>query len=155
MFHSEISRGESFESIDTKHGKAACLVCFDSIFPDTARRQVKNGADYIVVSTNDSWYKTSDALYQHADHSVMRAIENNVPVIRSANTGISVIVDSKGYVVAKTNAEERSFVTARVTLPQSTTLYTEIGDFVVPFGALVIACVLIRSLIKRKKPPTE
>ena len=151
MLSSDISRGESFMPIETKAGKAACLVCFDSIFPETARRQIKNGGQFIVIATNDSWYKTSSAIYQHADHAVMRAIENNVPVIRSANTGISRIIDARGRIVAETYVNEKTVISESVDLPCKTALYTQIGDIFVAVCALCIATGIIISLVKRKR----
>lgn len=151
MLSSDLSKGTDYQPVETKSGKAACLICFDSIFSDTARKQVKNGADYIVVSTNDSWYKTSDALYQHADHSVMRAIENNRPVIRSANTGVSKIIDSKGKVLSETKVNTRTYIRETVSMPEDKTLYTFVGDVPVYMGALLILIALVYGLIKNRK----
>lgn len=151
MLSSDLSAGTDYQPLETKPGKAACLICFDSIFSETARKQVKNGADYIVVSTNDSWYKTSDALYQHADHSVMRAIENNRPVIRSANTGVSRIIDSKGKVICETKVNTRTYIREKVPMPENKTLYTFIGDVPVYAGAFVIVIMLVSAFIKNKK----
>ncbi len=151
MLSSDLSRGENFIPLKTEAGDAACLVCFDSIFPETARIQVRNGADFIVISTNDSWYKTSSAIYQHADHAIMRAIENNVPVIRSANTGISRIISPLGKVQACTGVNERTLLAERVTLPQKTTLYTVTGDIIVPLSALLLVCAYIVGRVKMKK----
>lgn len=150
MLSSDLSRGDTFEPIETEAGSAACLVCFDSIFPETARRQVKKGADFIVISTNDSWYKTSGALYQHADHAILRAIENNAPVIRSANTGISRIIDSFGRVVNETCVNERTLMNGSVLVPEKGTLYTLIGD---AFVMLSLACVVFTLILgfARKK----
>ena len=151
MFTSEISRGESFEPIQTKAGKAACLVCFDSIFPETARKQIKGGGEFIVISTNDSWYKTSSAIYQHADHAIMRAIENNVPVIRSANTGVSKIIDNFGRVDSETKVNERTAIGESVYIPESMTLYTKTGDLVVPICGIMIFAFLLYGICAKKK----
>jgi apolipoprotein N-acyltransferase len=137
--------------LETKAGKAACLVCFDSIFPETARKQVNNGAEFIVVTTNDSWYKTSSAVYQHADHSVMRAIENNRPVIRSANTGVSMIITSGGFVSGKIDVNKRDVLYGSVFIPEGKTLYTRVGDVIVAVSAFVIAFFLVYGFIKNKK----
>lgn len=150
MFSSDISRGESFEPINTGAGRAACLVCFDSIFPKTARLQIKNGGQFIVIATNDSWYKTSAAIYQHADHAIMRAIENNVPVIRSANTGISRIIDCRGRVVEQTLVNKETAIIGEVYLPERMTLYTCIGDVFIFVSAVMI--MLAFALGKTKKP---
>ena len=150
MLSSDISRGGDFTPLDTKSGKAGCLVCFDSIFPETARKQIYEGAEFLVVVTNDSWYKTSSAIYQHADHSVMRAIENNVPVIRSANTGISRIIDNFGRVVVHSDVNERTVINGSVALPKKMTLYTRTGELFVPTSAFVVAIFLVIGIIKRK-----
>ncbi len=150
MLSSDLARGNNFMPIETNTGKAACLVCFDSIFPETARRQVKNGGEFIVISTNDSWYKTSAAIYQHADHAVMRAIENNVPVIRSANTGISRIIDSFGRVVNETRVNERTLMNGRVLAPEDGTLYTLIGDVFVLLSFICIIFTFILGFARKK-----
>jgi apolipoprotein N-acyltransferase len=74
------------------------LICFEDIFSELARRFVKNGAQFIVVITNDAWYGRSGAAYQHAACSVFRAIENRVPIVRCANTGYSCFIDSRGRI---------------------------------------------------------
>lgn len=150
MLSSDLARGNTFTPTETPAGSAACLVCFDSIFPETARRQIKNGGEFIVISTNDSWYKTSSAIYQHADHAVMRAIENNVPVIRSANTGISRIIDNFGRVREETKVNERTAISASVFLPDSSTLYTKIGDVFVLLCTVGIVTALLVGISKKK-----
>lgn len=78
--------------------KFATLICFEDIFPVLARQFVRNGAQFLVVITNDAWYGKSGAPYQHTACSVFRAIENRVPVVRCANTGYSCFIDSKGKI---------------------------------------------------------
>ncbi|MBU3911653.1 MAG: apolipoprotein N-acyltransferase [Candidatus Omnitrophica bacterium] len=82
----------------TSNMNFAALICFEDIFPAMARRFVQDGAEFLVVITNDAWYGKSGAAYQHAACSVFRAIENRVPVVRSANTGYSCFIDSKGKI---------------------------------------------------------
>ena len=78
--------------------KFGVLICFEDIFPELAKNLVKNGAQFLVVITNDAWYGKSPAAYQHAACSVFRAIENRVPIVRSANTGYSCFIDSLGRI---------------------------------------------------------
>ncbi|MFA5388122.1 MAG: apolipoprotein N-acyltransferase [Candidatus Omnitrophota bacterium] len=78
--------------------KFGVLICFEDIFPEIAKKFVKNGAKFLIVITNDAWYGKSGAAYQHAACSVFRAIENRVPVVRCANTGYSCFIDSKGRI---------------------------------------------------------
>jgi apolipoprotein N-acyltransferase len=70
-------------------GLFSCLICFESIFPDLARGDVRRGARWIVNVTNDEWFGNSAALYQHAAMAQFRAVENHVPIARCANTGLT------------------------------------------------------------------
>ena len=82
-------------------GPFGCLVCFESIFPDLSREDVRAGARWLVNITNDEWFGESAALYQHAAMAVFRAVENHVPLARCANTGLTMLVDANGRVVER------------------------------------------------------
>jgi len=79
-------------------GPFSCLVCFEAIFPDLARDDVRHGARMLVNITNDEWFGKSVALSQHAGMAALRAVENHVPLVRCANTGLTLLVDSSGRV---------------------------------------------------------
>lgn len=88
------------------------LICFEDIFPDLVASFVKREADFLVNITNDAWFMKSSAPYQHAQASVFRAVENRVPVVRAANTGLSCFIDSKGRIIDKVSiGKEDIFVT--------------------------------------------
>ncbi len=72
------------------------LICFEDLFPELPRRFVKEGARWLVVITNDAWFKRSAACLQHLQASVFRAVENRVWIARAANTGWSGFVDPAG-----------------------------------------------------------
>ncbi len=93
----EFTKGEEYKVFSLKR-KFATLICFEDIFPEMSRKFVQNGAEFLIVITNDAWYGKSGAPYQHAACSVFRAIENRVPVVRSANTGYSCFIDSSGRI---------------------------------------------------------
>jgi len=75
----------------------SALICFEDIFPEIAREFVKKGADFLVNITNDAWFGKSPAAYQHLSASVLRAVENRVPLIRCANTGVSGFISPQGH----------------------------------------------------------
>nr|MDA8165984.1 apolipoprotein N-acyltransferase [Desulfobacteraceae bacterium] len=62
------------------------LICFESIFPELARQQTADGAELLLVLTNDAWFGRSSAPWQHFSMAVLRAVENRRPVARAANT---------------------------------------------------------------------
>jgi apolipoprotein N-acyltransferase len=74
------------------------LICYEDLFPRLARGEVLSGADALVVVTNDAWYGEGAAAYQHAAHSVLRAIETRRPVLRCGNAGWSGWIDEFGSI---------------------------------------------------------
>ncbi len=87
-------------------------ICYEIIFPHKMIVRGQPRPDFILTITNDGWYGKSAGPYQHFTQARFRAIENNIPVIRSANTGVSGIVDGYGRVVQKTNLMEAVKVTS-------------------------------------------
>jgi apolipoprotein N-acyltransferase len=82
----------------TGAAEAGVLVCYEDVFPQLARDTTIAGADFLAVLTNDAWYGEEDAAYQHAAHSVLRAIEMRRPVLRCGNGGWSGWIDEYGFV---------------------------------------------------------
>jgi apolipoprotein N-acyltransferase len=74
------------------------LICYEDIFPQLGRDSALAGSDSLVVLTNDAWYGEGAAAYQHAAHSVLRAVETRRPVLRCGNGGWSGWIDEFGYV---------------------------------------------------------
>jgi apolipoprotein N-acyltransferase len=78
------------------------LVCYESAFGGLAREHVRAGAEFLVNVTNDAWFGEgvlgAGARVQHEAHLVLRAIENRIPVVRSANGGVSMMVGPRGGV---------------------------------------------------------
>src|SRR5262249_53385352 len=68
------------------------LICYEAIFPALARAEVSDGADLLISITNDAWFGTSSAPYQHLAMATLRAVENRVPILRAANTGVSAVI---------------------------------------------------------------
>jgi apolipoprotein N-acyltransferase len=73
------------------------LICFEDIFPRLARSSVLAGADVLYVATNNAWFGEGAGAWQHAAHSVLRAVENRRPVMRCGNAGWSGWIDPFGF----------------------------------------------------------
>ena len=74
------------------------LICYEDIFPNLARGLTLQGADFLFVTTNNAWYGEESGAYQHAAHSVLRAVETRRPVLRCGNSGWSGLIDEYGNV---------------------------------------------------------
>lgn len=117
------------------------LICWENLFAGFVRAWVRDGAQLLVQLTNDNWFGPTAAPWQHNLASVLRAVENRVPVVIASNTGPSQIVDPHGRIRA---AVPWLFVegvaVADVPLGSGGTVYTRAGDLFVL--ALIIAVVL-------------
>lgn len=117
--------------------KINSMVCYESIYPYYISAFVNKGADLITVVTNDSWYGNSSGPYQHKEISVLRAVENRKSVIRSANGGISCIIDPLGRTTAQTEMFTKTELTGDVIIQPGKTFFTR-HSLIIP----LISCAL-------------
>ena len=100
--------GEGITTLDMPGGKKISpLICYEILFPGSVV-QSNYKTDFIVNVTNDAWYGRSAGPEQHLLKARFRAIEENVPVIRAANTGYSAVIDEYGRYVIKTKLFEET-----------------------------------------------
>ncbi|MCK5351622.1 apolipoprotein N-acyltransferase, partial [bacterium] len=85
---------------------SGALICYEISIPSLGRREVRDGSLMLINVTNDAWFGRSWGPYQHLAVSAVRAMENRVPILRAANTGISAIIDSSGRIVKSIPLEE-------------------------------------------------
>jgi apolipoprotein N-acyltransferase len=87
------------------------LLCYEIIFPDEMTPEITK-ADAIVNVTNDAWFGDTPGPYQHFQQARVRAVEYGLPLIRSANTGISALVDAHGRLISGIDLNQQGFVDA-------------------------------------------
>lgn len=155
----DFNRGSEFTVFKLKAHKFSGLICFEDIFPGLARKFVKNGANFLVNITNDAWFGRTSAAYQHAQGSIFRAVENRVPVVRAANTGLSCIISHTGEVLARVGSGDGElfvdgFVVETITPISARTFYTRFGDVFAWICLLGTGLILILNyLMKDLSPP--
>ena len=126
----------------------APLICFEDILPDLARADVRAGARMLVNLTNDAWFDEVLAPHQHMRNAVLRTVENRVPLIRAANTGVSCVIEPSGRVASflsdgNGRTAAAGVLWAEVGVPEdgmSLTFYSRFGDM---YG---IACAVATIL---------
>jgi len=128
----------------------APMICYESVFSSDALRKVGRGGDYHILVTNDSWFGDSWGPYQHAAQSVYRAVETRKPVLRSANTGISMVINSKGQILEEIPLGTRGFLDVSVPLIEDESLYVRMGNAF----ALIILGVALGMLLPPFWPVT-
>ena len=124
-------------------------ICYEMIFPELSREMVRHHATFLINMTNDAWYGTTSAPYQHFSMAVFRAVENHRSLIRSANTGISGFIDPAGRILATTRLFEDAVMTRAMPAIKTESVYTQYGDFfsLLCLGAsgLIILFCMIRN----------
>jgi len=147
----DFSPGRSAVPLETTGGKIGVLICFEGIFPEIARSYVQAGAGILVNITNDAWFGRSSAPYQHLSMTVFRAVENRVPLVRAANTGISSVIDSKGHIRGMTQLFEEATLGTQVRRGVGGSFYSRHGDL---FALVCLgACLVIAFCCFRKREP--
>lgn len=150
MLEDDLLAGEDSVVLESDVGRIGCGICFDSIYEGLISDSVRNGAEIIAISTNDSWFSDSAALDMHNAQARLRAIENGRYIVRSANTGISSVIDPLGNVKEELGALERGYVISDVTAIEQSTLYSVIGNlFVYICMAFFVLLMLITVYEKR------
>jgi apolipoprotein N-acyltransferase len=121
------------------------LICYEAIFPgDVAARDDRPG--WIVNLTNDGWFGISTGPYQHLQQARMRAIEQGLPVVRAANTGISAVIDPVGRIVARLGLGIEGVLDSSLPSAIAPTIYARVGD--IP-AAIIIAAALLLVIRRR------
>ncbi len=122
-------------------------ICYEAVFPDLVRRFAGEGAELLVNITNDAWYGTTSAPYQHRAMASFRAVENRRYMVRAANTGISAVVDPWGRVLEETRLFEPSVLVREVPFVTGETFYTRHGD-VFARCCLALALALLAASLR-------
>lgn len=99
------------------------LICYEDVFPSLARSSVRAGAQVLMVLTNDGWYGTGGAAYQHAAHSVLRAVETRRPVLRDGNDGWSGWIDEFGSIRAVLTRDAQGVIHTSPQFARKGTIY--------------------------------
>jgi apolipoprotein N-acyltransferase len=129
--------------------RASTAICYEVIFASLMRRFVTGGSELLTTITNDAWYGTSSAPYQHWEQAAMRSIENGRYLARAANTGISGFVDPYGRIVQKSGLFTQELLVADLRFITARTIYTRAGDVIAWASlAITVAALLATARVR-------
>ncbi|MCW5716811.1 MAG: apolipoprotein N-acyltransferase [Bauldia sp.] len=116
----------------------APLICYEAIFPHEV---VPDGdrPGWLLNVTNDAWYGDTPGPRQHLRQAIVRAVEEGLPLVRAANTGISAIVDPYGRIVASLELNETGVIDGDLPAALPRTTYARFGDTLTAAIAIVLA----------------
>ncbi len=137
--------------------KFSTVICYESIYPSFVRKFVADGAEFLVVITNDSWWGNTSGYIQHAEYLRLRAIENRRWIVRCANGGISGFIDPYGRWLKKSDYDTKEILTHSIYMNDEITTYVKFGDVIawICVGTSLASTLLILPVLAlniRRKP---
>lgn len=136
--------GEEYRPLSARdYPPLGVQICFESYFSEPSRNLVKNGAQILVVCTNDGWFVFDVALKQHFAKSVIRAVETRRQVIQVSNAGITGMIDPYGRILKTANPREFEKIAFELMPRKDTTFYLKTGDIIIWFSLGFVVFLLI------------
>ncbi len=128
----------------------APVICYESVFGGYISRHIQKGANLIFIITNDGWWRDTPGYRQHLSFARLRAIETRRSIARSANTGISALINERGDIIQKTNWWERTAINGKISANNKLTFYTIYGDFVGRICSFIAVLLVLFFIVQRK-----
>lgn len=147
----DFAEGKGFSPLNMDERKIGVLICYEGILPEAARAYKNAGSELLVNITNDAWFGTTSAPYQHLSMAVFRAVETRQYLVRAANTGISAIVDPTGKIIAETRLFKKDVIHGIIKFSTLPTFYARYGDWPVGASFLCMVVLFVWSLTRRKR----
>jgi apolipoprotein N-acyltransferase len=144
------SPGLNPELLPVDGHRLSVAICYEVVYPDLVRQFVAGGSELLTTITNDAWFGRTSAPVQHFQQAAMRAIENGRYLVRSANTGISGIVDPYGRVLAETPIFQSAVLVGEARFLRTSTFFSRHGD-VLAYASVVATLVLLVAASRRVK----
>ncbi len=146
----DFTAGPRFEKIDLRNSLSfQPLICYEAIFPQTMLSEEER-PNLLVNLTNDGWFGETSGPYQHLAQARIRAVEQGVPLVRAANTGISGLVDSNGRILAEVVLNKKGSFDSELPEILSPTLYVRMGDSI--FWGIILVVVSILLVMQQLLP---
>jgi apolipoprotein N-acyltransferase len=126
------------------------LICYEIIFSGEAVPRASERPGWLINLTNDGWFGNSTGPYQHFQQARVRAIEEGLPLVRAANTGISAVVDPVGRIIQELPLAAEGVFDAPLPRPLPPTLFVRAGDTVAALMLAGAAALVLRRRVGRK-----
>lgn len=147
----DFKTGKKGDTLKMGSYRLGILICYEIIFPELSGAAAKSGADLLINITNDAWYGTTSAPYQHFSMAVFRAVENRRSLVRSANTGISGFIDPLGEIYNLSPLFKESVMTKSLPVIKYKTIYSEHGDIFAVSCLIITIIISLFNIHRRKK----
>jgi apolipoprotein N-acyltransferase len=146
----DICEGRTLEPLTWRGHKFGLMVCYDNCWTFISREQVRQGAQVLVVMTNNSWYKLHSGVRQHCDEDIMRAVEYHRPMARCSTTGWSQLIDPLGRIMDSTKIDSAGSIVSWVKPEHGATPYLLLGDLFAQLCLVGAVLLVLRAALSSK-----
>ncbi|MAM18514.1 MAG: apolipoprotein N-acyltransferase [Gramella sp.] len=129
----------------------APIICYESVYGEYVTNYVKNGADFLSIITNDAWWGDTQGHKQHLSYARLRAVESHKYVARSANTGISAIINGRGDVISELGYEKTGVVRGQIGINPELTFYDRYGNYLSRIASFLAIFIFLFAIIKYRR----
>lgn len=136
---------------DQNRSGVAPVVCYESVFSDYVGDYIRKGADFIFIITNDGWWSDSPGHIQHLNYARLRAVETRRQIARSANTGISCVIDEFGNISEPTEYWKEAVISAQIYGNSELSFFVRFGDLFSYISVIITGLCLLFSFYLRFK----
>ena len=129
------------------------IICYESVYGEYVTEYTRSGSKLFAIITNDGWWDVSEGHKQHLSYAKLRAIENRRNIVRSANTGVSAIINYRGEIEDSIEYGEEGFINTNVGLIEEKTFYVNYGDYIFRislFFFIIIGLHFLATIVKIK-----
>jgi apolipoprotein N-acyltransferase len=131
--------------------KAAPIICWESVFGEYVTEYIQKGATFLAIISNDAWWGETPGHKQLLSYTRLRAIETRRDIARSANTGISAIIDARGEVLKQTKYNSKTVLKGSIASRSEITFYARYGDLIARWATLLTTLLLLLAISGRLK----
>lgn len=143
--------GDAWRPLESPHGKIGALICLESVYPEAARTLTRNGAEVLVVMSNDAGFGVSPISHHMTNRAIVRAVENGRWLVRVGQAGITTIIDPTGQRAQSLPMFTPAVLTQEIRPIQRLTLFTRWGNW----WMWVVGLVLLLGGLKARFYPAE
>lgn len=148
---SDFVPGRIFTAAHTPDGSLTVFICYEAIFPELVRRLTPPGPGVLVNISDDAWYGTSAARFQHLNMARFRAIENHRYLLRATNDGVTAVVDPYGRIIETAPLYRQTALAARFRFLSRRTFYTAHGDVFAWIAVVLSALILAAGALRKRR----
>ncbi|RXJ45421.1 apolipoprotein N-acyltransferase [Gelidibacter gilvus] len=127
------------------------IICYESVYGEFVTGYIRNGANVLAIITNDAWWGDTQGHKQHLSYARLRAIETRRDIVRSANTGISALINAKGDIMSSLPYDTQGALSGTLTTNEKMTFYTWAGDYIARIAIFIALFVFLITMFRKAR----